>query len=207
MFQHTAQRAFLSRWKIGSHFYRIHKSSRKARPFQSAKHIEGFGAENWQSQDMEDAFREVERDVGYTHQQGEITDPEKKRILARWLALHLVRTRRHRDDALAKGRDYRPAVDLFQDKLLTFHTFFQDHREAVFITGDNPIVLMGSDNPWNDGWLVAPLSPNRCVYALPGDRIPHEAGLAGIRPSTINNWILNAATEFCLSFDRSLHIP
>jgi hypothetical protein len=207
MFQHTAQRSFVSRWKVGSHIFRIHKESRIVRPFQSANHIEGFGAENWQSLDMEKAFSDVERVVGYTDHKGEMTDPAKIKTLARWLALHLVRTRRHRDVALANGRDYRQAVDLFESRLLTFHTFFHDHLDPVFITADNPVVLMGSELPGQHEWIVAPLSPKRCIYAVSGDRIPFEAGHVGVRPSTINQWVFNQATEHCLSFDRSLHLP
>ncbi len=207
MFQHTSQRSFLNRWKRGKYLYRIHRISGAVRRYQGANRIDGFGAEDWQSADMEKAFADVEKVVGYTDHSGELIDQKKIQVLARWLALHFVRTRQHREVALANGRDYRAAVDLIQEKIQTFHGFFSDFSEPVFITGDNPVALIATASPGPPEWLVAPLSPTRCIYVMSQNKLPSESGMKlGLRPSTINQLIVNASTEYCLSFDCSLHL-
>jgi hypothetical protein len=207
MFQHTSQRSFLNRWKLGSHMYRIGKNSRAVKPFQSANRIDGFGAENWQSLEMEKAFADVEKVVGYTDNPGELLDTKKIQMLSRWLALHFVRARRHRDVALSNGRDYRSAVDLVERAIMSYHGYFADFTQPVFITGDNPVALVGTPRPGTPEWFVAPLSPSRCIYVMSQNLLPSEPGLHGLRPTTINQLILNEATDYCLSFDRSLHLP
>ncbi|HXB02856.1 MAG TPA: hypothetical protein VNV15_08575 [Opitutaceae bacterium] len=197
----------MNRWKVGSHVYRIGKASRAVKTFQSANHLPGFGAEDWQSLEMERCFSDVEKVVGYTEHKGEILDSKKIQILARWLALHFVRSRRHREVALSNGRDYRSAVDLVEETILGYHGFFADFTGPVFITGDNPVALMGTPRPGTPEWFVAPLSPTRCIYVMEKNELPSEPGFHGLRPTTINQLILNAATECCLSFDRSLHLP
>ncbi len=149
----------------------------------------------------------VEGVIGYTDVPGEILDPKKIMVLARWLALHFVRARRHRDVALANERDYRMAVDLVQDRIATYYGFFADFSRPVFITGDNPIVLVGTPSAGPPEWIAAPLSPTRCIYVMSQDHLPCESGIRGLRPSSVNELIYREATEFCLSFDRSLHLP
>ena len=136
MFQHTAQCAFLNRWKTGRFLYRIDKSARRARHFQSANYLHGFGANDWQSPDMEKAFAGIERVIGYTDHDGELKNPNDRRTLARWLALHFVRSRRFRDHALANGRDYTPAINLVEESFVRSYSFFANFSESVFITGD-----------------------------------------------------------------------
>jgi hypothetical protein len=201
VYQHYAQRAFLERWNRSGKLYLFDKEQRLPQPksIQSARSI--FGLEDMQTVSMENAFFDVERSIGYTDHSGEIKEPAKIQIFAKWIALHLVRNRAHAPNLA--GRDYQAQVDSMANSLVQYHAAFQDFKADVLITGDNPVVpFTGTED-----FFIAPLSPRRCLYLMPESRFPTEDGGLLFRPSTINQFVYNAATRHCLSFDKNMHLP
>ena len=198
-FQHTAQRAYLERWNDGHGLYLYDKSTGKFTLEQSAKRI--LGIENMQSEAMENAFRNVERCIGNTGHLGEMKDNELVRSFAEWMALHLVRNALNASGL--GGKDYAAEVRRLGLHLGAHFGFWMDFTGDVFITGDNPVVPVVYNG---ETFYIAALSPRRCVYLIAEDKIPGEGGKHGLMPPRINQLIHDAASRYCVSFDRNLHL-
>jgi hypothetical protein len=198
VFQHLTQRAYLDQWKLGKHLYLIDCKTHEATPFQSARSI--LGMEDVQSQEMEDAFADVERSLHELKSDAEVTDPNTIYKMAKWTALHYVRSKRHVE---ILKTDYRLEVEGFTNSLVQLHAFFVSRRpnadglvEPTFITCDNPcLYLKHGDLVF---WLV-PLSPFKYISFAP------QRGWYESLPWDFNKNVLAAATEYCVSFDPLLH--
>ena len=172
----------------------------KATPHQSAKRV--FGMEGLQTPEMEAAFADVESCLGNIHTQGELTNPKDVRKLAKWVALHAIRCKRHAQ--LLATLDYRGDVeklaDYFQQHnaiILTWHEKATGQPAPAFITCDNPCLYLNRDSV--NFWYV-PVSPFRCLCFAPFN------GFAESPPWDINKNVLQCATDHCVSFDANLHI-
>ena len=198
-FQHTAQRAYLERWKVEGCLYLYDKSLGQFAKKQSAKSI--LGMENMQSEAMEKAFCRVEECIGHTTHVGEMKDERLVRSFAEWMALHLVRNALNASELF--GKNYAAEVQRLSLHLGAHFGFWMDFTGDVFITGDNPVVPVIYEG---ETFYVAALSPRRCVYLVAEDKIPGEGGKQALMPPRINRLIHDAATKYCVSFDRELHI-
>ncbi len=199
-FQHFIQRAYIERWNSSGTLYVFDKSTRRLIPKQSANRV--FGEDNFQTSQMENAFGDVERHIGYIDHQGTIKDPKMIKIFVKWIALHLVRNALNAPKLA--GKSYDSDVSDIANGLARYEAFFQDFRENSLITGDNPVVqIKGSE----DVFFIAPLSPRRCIYLMPKARLPAEGGNLGLKIPTINQYVFNAASRHCVSFDQKLHLP
>lgn len=162
-------------------------------PKQAAKRI--LGMENMQSAAMEQAFAEVEKCIGHTDHVGEIVEPAFVRLLAEWMALHLVRNALNAPTL--GSTDYAPFVRRLADHLAAHHGHWMDFNGEVFIAGDNPVVEIRDSK---ESFYLAALSPRRCVFLVWEDKVPP------FLPPTINWYIYKAASRYCVSFDEHLHI-
>lgn len=192
-YQHYVQSAYLDRWKVGKYLYLIDKEAGTVQPKQAAKSI--MGMENMQTAAMEQAFAEVEACIGHTDHAGEIVDAGFVRLLAEWMALHLVRNGLN---APTLGTtDYAAMVRRLAGDLAGHHGYWMDFTGDVFITGDNPVVQIRDTK---ESFFLAALSPRRCVFLVWEDKVPP------FLPPTINWYIYKAASRYCVSFDEHLHI-
>jgi hypothetical protein len=197
-YQHYVQSAYLYRWKVTKYLYLIDKTTGTVSPKSAAKRI--MGMKNMQTAAMETAFGKVEECIGHTAHQGEIMDTVSIRLLAEWMALHLVRNALN---ASSIGTaDYVPLVKKRAADLANYHGRWMDFTGDVFITGDNPVVEIRDSH---ESFYIAALSPRRCVYLVWDDKIPWEHGQPGFMPPTINWYIYKAASRYCVSFDEHLH--
>jgi len=200
-FQHYVQQAYLRRWtRPRDYLFLFDKGTRTLLRRTSSKSV--LGEFDWQSQEMESAFAQVESVIGNTDATSEITDFRGKKEFTDWLALHLVRNRANL--ATIRGTDYQSRVRDTSNMLLQWHGFWQNFTENVLITSDNPVVLIRSTT---GDFFIAPLSPRRCVYVVPQDRMPMEHNAPGFWPPTLNQIMVNTARSYCISFDASLHLP
>ena len=199
-YQHYVQQAYLRRWVKAGHLFLFDKNTRKLVGRASSKRV--FGELDWQSQEMETAFAEIERVVGNTDATTEIRDFQQMRKFTGWLALHLVRNGSNLQSR--RGTDYRAEVENTSNMLLQWHGFWQNFQEDALITSDNPVVLIRSTT---GDFFIAPLSPRRCVYVVPEDRLPMEHNAPCFSPPTLNQIMLNTAHSHCVSFDANLHLP
>jgi len=147
-FQHLTQKAYLDQWKLGSHLYVIDAKTHEAKPYQSAKRI--LGMEDVQSQEMEEAFADVESSLHELQTDAEVTDPNTIYKMAKWTALHYVRSKRHVE---ILKTDYRLEVEGFTNLLVSMHAFFVTRKpnadgvtEPTFITCDNPCLYLKHDD-------------------------------------------------------------
>jgi hypothetical protein len=198
-FQHYVQQAYLRRWMLSGRLFLFDKQSRTLIKESSARSI--FGEYDWQSAEMESAFTQVEKVIGYTDATSEITGFKKQKLFTDWLALHLVRNGANR--AAICGTDYRAEVEKTSNMLLQRHAFWQDFTGDALITSDNPVVLVRASD---EDFFIAPLSPRRCVYIMLEDRLPKEGGTPCFKSPTLNGIMLNMAHKHCVSFDASLHL-
>jgi hypothetical protein len=154
-----------------------------------------MGMENMQTAAMEQAFADVESCIGHTNHRGEIVDDPFVRLLAEWMALHLVRNALNAPTIGAA--DYSPFVRRLAVHLAGHHGYWMDFDGDVFITGDNPVVEISTSK---ESFYLAALSPRRCVFLVWEDKVPP------FLPPTINWYIYKAASRYCVSFDEHLHI-
>lgn len=194
-YQHLVQRAYLERWKVAKYLYVIDKTNGGVIPRQSAKGI--MGKEGMQTAEMESAFEKTERCIGNTAQPGEIIDRGQIHLFAEWMALHLVRNALN-SDKLAHS-DYAHEVRQLSLYLGKHYGYWMDFSRDILITGDNPVVQILDTK--GQGFYFAAMSPRRCVFLVDRDRIPKD-----FMPPTINWYIYKAASRYCVSFDRYLHI-
>lgn len=89
-------------------------------------------------------------------------------------------------------------------QLIQRHAFFQDFSGDALITSDNPVVVINTNS---GDFILAPLSPRRCVYVMHDDCLPKEGGTPCFKPPTLNQIMVNTAHQHCVSFDTSLHLP
>ncbi len=204
MYQHYTQRAYLERWKVGGVFFLFEKEHGACAPQQKTSAGKIFGLDDWQSMDLENAFADVEQCVGHIDAVGEVTEAEKMRLLSRWLALHAVRNGLNAPD-IAKI-NYGGEVDRLAAHFEGHFGFWQEFQVNSLITGDNPVVWMKHEATTAD-FYIAPVSPKRCVYLMPDDRIFQRNGKPLFQAVEINQFVYRAATKFCVSFDADLHLP
>jgi len=164
---------------------------------------EVMGRYDWQDNNMEIAFREVEEVIGHTDHVGPFNNERKTRAFATWVALHWVR--RGANLGNISGTDYRVQVAGLRDWILKQNVTFQDFEVPVLITGDNPVMLIS--HPDGD-FIVTVLSPMRCAYIVWDNRLPGIKGQPGIfQPRNVNLGIINTSACYCVSFDLQLHLP
>jgi hypothetical protein len=199
-YQHIVQQAYLRRWMHTGNLFLFDKHSRKLIKKTTARKV--FGEFDWQSDQMESAFSNVEKTIGHTDMHGEFKDFHKQKLFTDWLALHLVRNRTNLSGII--GKDYRAMVECLSQKLMTYHAFWQDFTEDAIITSDTPVILISHPN---GDFFIAPLSPRRCVYLMYANALPLDQGTPCFKSNTINRFMINTSNSHCVSFDNSLHLP